>query len=103
MNSEYEKMWRDLGLGVAGHDRLLKVLGNSYRDIYLSHRNRPRSIDCLDSVVSEIHGLRIQELTEAKGRGNNVIGTFCLYVLEELVLAVECTCVGLGKEAAQEA
>ena len=95
MNSECKKMWKDLGLDVAGHDRLLKVLGDSYRDIYLSQRNRPRSTDYLDFVVSEIHGLRIQELTEAKGRGNSIIGTLCLYVPEELILAVEGICVGL--------
>jgi benzoyl-CoA reductase/2-hydroxyglutaryl-CoA dehydratase subunit BcrC/BadD/HgdB len=48
-----------------------------------------------DFVLSEIHGLRVEELLEAKRQGRKVIGTFCLYVPEELVLAVDAVCVGL--------
>jgi len=49
----------------------------------------------LDFVISEAHGLRIEELMETKKKGNKVVGTFCVYVPEELILAVGGTCVGL--------
>ena len=88
-------MWKDLGLNLEGHDQLLTVLGNAYKDIYMSQENRPKAMQYLDFVISEAHGLRIEELMETKKKGNKVIGTFCVYVPEELILAVGGTCVGL--------
>jgi benzoyl-CoA reductase/2-hydroxyglutaryl-CoA dehydratase subunit BcrC/BadD/HgdB len=92
---DYRPMWKDLGLNLEGHDQLLAVLGNAYKDIYMSQENRPKAMQYLDFVISEAHGLRIEELMEEKRKGNKVIGTFCVYVPEELILAVGGTCVGL--------
>jgi len=91
----YRPMWKDLGLNLEGHDQLLSVLGNAYKDIYMSQENRPKAMQYLDFVISEAHGLRIEELMETKKQGNKVVGTFCVYVPEELILAVGGTCVGL--------
>jgi benzoyl-CoA reductase/2-hydroxyglutaryl-CoA dehydratase subunit BcrC/BadD/HgdB len=88
-------MWKDLGLNLEGHDQLLAVLGKAYKDIYMSQENRPKAMQYLDFVISEVHGLRVEELMEAKKKGNKVVGTFCVYVPEELILAVGGTCVGL--------
>jgi len=88
-------MWKALGLNLEGHDQLLAVLGKAYKDIYLTQENRPRGMQYLDFVISEAHGLRIEELMEQKKKGNKVVGTFCVYVPEELILAVGGTCVGL--------
>ncbi len=88
-------MWKDLGLNLEAHDQLLSVLGKAYKDIYFSQENRPKGMQYLDFVISEVHGLRIEELMEEKKKGNKVIGTFCVYVPEELILAVGGTCVGL--------
>ena len=92
---DYRPMWKDLGLSLEGHDQLLAVLGNAYKDIYMSQENRPKGMQYLDFVISEAHGLRIEELIETKKKGNKVVGTFCVYVPEELILAVGGTCVGL--------
>ena len=92
---DYRPMWKELGLNLEGHDQLLAVLGNAYKDIYMSQENRPKAMQYLDFVISEAHGLRIEELMEEKTKGNKVIGTFCVYVPEELILAVGGTCVGL--------
>jgi activator of 2-hydroxyglutaryl-CoA dehydratase len=40
-------------------------------------------------VISEAHGLRIEELMEEKRKGNKVIGTFRVCVPEELIFAGE--------------
>jgi len=45
--------------------------------------------------MSEVHGLRIQELLDAKKAGRPVVASFCTYVPEELVLAVDGVLVGL--------
>ncbi len=62
-------------------------------------------MEYLDFVLSEVHGLRIKELQEAKAQGKKVIGTFCVFIPEEIVLAADAIQVGLcaGAEAGQEA
>ncbi len=93
--SDYTQMWEDLGLDPEAHDALLNVLGNAYQDVFLSQNNRPETMSYFDFVMSEVHGLRIKELTDAKAQGRKVIGTFCVFVPEELVLAADGICVGL--------
>jgi len=104
MSSKYEKMWDQLGMDIPAHDGLLKALGNFYGDIYLSQEGRLKGAEYLDFVLSEVHGLRIQELVEAKERGSKVIGTFCVFVPEEIIWAANGICVGLcaGAEIGQE-
>ena len=92
---DYERMWQELGLDLGAHDGLLKVLGKFYGDIYLSQQGRLAGMQYLDFVVSEIHGLRIQELVEAKAAGRKVVGTFCVFAPEELIWAADGVCVGL--------
>ena len=46
-------------------------------------------------VVSEVHGLRIKELQDAKATGKKIVGTFCVFVPEEIVLAAGGIQVGL--------
>jgi len=95
MGAPYEKMWEELGMDLPAHDGLLKVLGQFYGDIYLSQEGRLRGAEYLDFVLSEVHGLRIQELVEARKRGSKVVGTFCVFVPEEIIWAVGGICVGL--------
>jgi benzoyl-CoA reductase/2-hydroxyglutaryl-CoA dehydratase subunit BcrC/BadD/HgdB len=94
-NKDYTPMWTELGLNLEAHAGLMDVLGTFYNDIYLSQHNRPKGMGYLDFVISEIHGLRIEELLAAKAQGRKVIGTFCLYVPEEIMLAADAVSVGL--------
>lgn len=105
MSNDYRQMWQDLGLNMENHDALLGVLGKIYGDIFLSQKNRPAKTDYLDFVMSEIHGLRIQELVEGRKNGKKVIGTYCTFVPEELVIAANAVMVGLcaGADFATEA
>jgi len=88
-------MWKSLGMNIQAHEGLLAALGKAYSDIFLSQQNRPEGMGYLDFVMSEIHGLRIEELLQAKQQGRKVIGTFCLYVPEEIIIAAEAVSVGL--------
>jgi benzoyl-CoA reductase/2-hydroxyglutaryl-CoA dehydratase subunit BcrC/BadD/HgdB len=88
-------MWESLGLDLPGHDALLSVIPVLYADAYLSQTGRPEGMAYFDFVMSEIHGLRIKELVDHKAAGGTVIGTFCLYVPEELIRALGGQCVGL--------
>ena len=108
MATPYDDMWEKLNLDLPAHEGLLQVLGKFYGDIYLTQEGRLKGMEYLDFVLSEVHGLRIQEIQEAKAQGRKVIGTFCVFVPEELVLAADAVCVGLcagaeiGKEAAEK-
>ena len=108
MSGEYVDMWKGLGIDIVAHDMLLQALGKAYGDIFLSQKNRPEGMKYFDFVVSQVHGLRIREILEEKERGNIVVGTFCVYVPEELVLSVGGVQIGLcagadmGFERAEE-
>lgn len=93
--SDYNQMWSDLGLDLKNHEALLSVLGSAYADIFLSQKDRPEGMKYFDFVMSEVHGLRIKELMDAKAQGRKVIGSYCVFVPEELILAVDGVSVGL--------
>jgi benzoyl-CoA reductase/2-hydroxyglutaryl-CoA dehydratase subunit BcrC/BadD/HgdB len=88
-------MWRELGLDLAAHDGLLDVLGKAYTEIFLSQRDRPQGMRYFDAVVAGIHGERVEELVEARKAGKKVVGTFCLFVPEEIILAANGISIGL--------
>ena len=95
MSNDYTPMWKDLGLNLEAHDMLLNVLGNAYKDIYLAQINRPEGMGYFDFVMSEVHGLRIKELIDEKAQGRKIIGSYCVFVPEEIALAANATLVGL--------
>ena len=95
MSEPYRSMWTELGLDLAAHDALLSVLGKGYQDIYLSQKNRPEGMGYFDFVMSEVHGLRIRELMDEKAAGRKIVGSYCVFVPEEIVLAANATLVGL--------
>jgi|UniRef100_A0A7V6A5V1 benzoyl-CoA reductase/2-hydroxyglutaryl-CoA dehydratase subunit BcrC/BadD/HgdB len=108
MTTPYDDMWEKLNLDLPAHEGLLQVLGKFYGDSYLSQEGRLKGMEYLDFVLSEVHGLRIKELQEAKAQGRKIIGTFCVFVPEELILAADAICVGLcagaeiGTDAAEK-
>ncbi|NOX33611.1 MAG: 2-hydroxyacyl-CoA dehydratase [Deltaproteobacteria bacterium] len=95
MSDDNTSMWKNLGLDLKAHDVLLGVLGQAYQDIYLSQENRPRGMEYFDFVMSEIHGLRIKELLDEKEKKRKIIGSYCVFVPEEIALAANATLVGL--------
>ncbi len=101
MSQSHEAMWEKLNLDLDAHSALLGVLGKFYGDIYMSQQGRLRGMEYLDFVLSEVHGLRIKELQDAKASGKKIVGTFCVFVPEELILAANGVQVGLcaGAEA----
>ncbi|WP_027367962.1 double-cubane-cluster-containing anaerobic reductase [Desulfocurvibacter africanus] len=102
--TNYTDMWEKLNLDLKAHDGLMQVLGKFYGDIYLSQQGRLKGAEYLDFVLSEVHGLRVQELQDAKAQGRKIVGTFCVFVPEELTLAADAVQVGLcsGADAGTE-
>lgn len=92
---DYRKLWTDLGVNLEKHDQLCAVLPELYGSTYLTQENRPEGMNYFNFVVSEVHGLRIQELDEHRKKGGKVVGTFCVFVPEEIIVAAKALSVGL--------
>ncbi len=70
MTNIHDAMWEQLNLDLEAHAGVLEVLGKFYGDIYMSQQGRLKGMEYLDFVLSEVHGLRIKELQDAKASGS---------------------------------
>ncbi|WP_425445931.1 double-cubane-cluster-containing anaerobic reductase [Dethiothermospora halolimnae] len=93
--ADYRELWESLDMDLEKHDKLCEVLPEFYGDIYLTQENRPESMNYFNFVVSEIHGLRIKELAELKDDGKKVVGSFCIFVPDEITMAAGAVGIGL--------
>jgi benzoyl-CoA reductase/2-hydroxyglutaryl-CoA dehydratase subunit BcrC/BadD/HgdB len=92
---DYREMWRNLDMDLEKHDQLCAVLPEMYGSVYLTQENRPEGMNYFNFVVSEVHGLRVEELAKHKEAGGKVLGTFCVFVPDEVILAAGAISVGL--------
>ena len=94
---DFHPMWESLGMNLADHDMLLGAVGQMYGDMFLTQSNRPKSTSYLDFVATNIHSGRIKEMLDKKeaGEATKIVGSFCVYVPEEIVLACDGIPVGL--------
>ncbi|MGI9952289.1 double-cubane-cluster-containing anaerobic reductase [Moorellaceae bacterium AZ2] len=95
MSEAYRKMWEDLGIDLDKHDAFLGALPPAFSEVFLQQENRPAGMAYFDNLLNEAHGQRIQEILAQKAAGRLVAGTFCVFVPEELILAVGGISVGL--------
>ena len=91
----YEGMWKELGLDVELHKAVLADLDKKFEAYILSQKNRPGKMRYFDDVIHGAHGARVAEIIDHKKRGGKFIGTFCIYVPEEIVLALDVIPVAL--------
>jgi len=89
------QLWERLGMDVPRFSGMPAMLTQAYTNIFLSQKNRPAQMAYFDGMVENIHTGRIHELMAAKDAGKPVIGTFCVYIPEEVVVAAGGICVGL--------
>ena len=93
--ADYRELWKSLDMDLVKHDKLCAVLPDMYASTYLTQENRPEAMNYFNFVVAEVHGLRIQELDAHKKKGGKVIGTFCVFVPDEVIIAAKAISVGL--------
>lgn len=93
--ADYVQMWKDLGMDLESHDMLCQVLPTAVGDVFMTQQNRPKAMDFWDLVISEVHGIRPVELIEAQKAGRKVFGTFCVFVPDEIVIALNGIVTGL--------
>lgn len=89
------ELWEKLDMDVERFANIPPMLTQVFSDVFLGQQNRPEIMAYFDNMVSNIFSGRIQEMVDAKEEGRPVIGTFCVYVPEEIILAAGGVCVGL--------
>lgn len=92
---DYREMWKNLNMDLEKHDILCEALPESFGDIYLTQKNRPDAMNYFNYTLAEIHGARIEEIKHEKDNGKKVVGTFCVFVPDEVIYATDAISVGL--------
>lgn len=85
----------ELGLNVPLHRKVFDAIDRSFERTVLSRRDRPARMAYFDGVVRGAHGERVREIAARRDAGDKFIGTFCIYVPEEIVLALGAVPVAL--------
>ncbi|MEZ0343276.1 MAG: double-cubane-cluster-containing anaerobic reductase [Caldimicrobium sp.] len=89
------ELWEKIGVDVTRLSKMREVLTDLYKKAFLSQKNRPEGMRYFDEVISNIHTGRIREILQAKEEGRPVVGTFCVFVPEEIIVGLEGVCIGL--------
>lgn len=87
MSSDRE-LWASLGLDVDLHDKLLAAIGQSFSAQVLTQQGRPAAMAYFDGAVHAAHGDRVREIIAHREAGGKFVGTFCIFVPDEIILAL---------------
>lgn len=82
-------MWEELGLDLELHDQLIENQSNLHEKTHLSQKNRPRAMERFDHAFNASHAERVAEIRDYRKKGGKSIGTFCIYVPDEIALAAD--------------
>ncbi len=91
----HDKMWQELGLDVKLHNEVLASINAVFKKTVGSQKNRPEGMAYFDQVLHESHGGRVAELLQAKASGKKIVGTFCIYVPDEIAMALDLIPIAL--------
>lgn len=92
---DHNALLAEIGLNVPLHDELSRATERLFQQTIGAQENRPRAMAYFDGVLHGAHGGRIAELVADRAAGRKVVGTFCVYVPEEVVLAVDAIPIAL--------
>jgi benzoyl-CoA reductase/2-hydroxyglutaryl-CoA dehydratase subunit BcrC/BadD/HgdB len=89
------ELWQRIGVDVTRLSKMREILSQMYKTLFLNQETRPEGMKYFDEIVANIHTGRIKEIVEAKEEGRVVVGAFCVYIPEEIVVALDGICIGL--------
>ena len=92
---DIRQMWEDLGMDMEAHDGYVAAFPRPFKEIILSQKGRPQAMGYFDDVVKRLHGARPWELYQHKQAGGKVVGTYCVYVPDEVIYALGAVSTGL--------
>ena len=92
---QYHSLWNKLGIDTqkitVGVDGAIK----RHEEVFLTQNNRPSKMEYFDEFWRNLQTGRIAELDKLKEQGKPLVGTFCIFVPEETVVAAGGACYGL--------
>jgi len=83
----FRKMWTELGMDLELHDQLIQDMSNLHKKTHLSQQNRPKTMERFDRSFHSSHAGRVAEILDFRKNGGKMIGTFCIFVPDEIALA----------------
>ena len=89
MSTDFRQMWTDIGINLELHDELMASMGKLHERTHLSQKNRPKKMEYFDQSLHACHAERVAEIKEYRKNGGKSIGTFCIYVPDEIAYALE--------------
>ena len=92
---DFRKMWTDLGMNLELHDELMASQERLHEKTHLSQKNRPRAMKLFDEAFHASHRGRVAEIVERRAKGGKAIGTFCIYVPDEIAYAADVLTIPL--------
>jgi len=95
MATDFRKMWTDLGVNLELHDQLMENSSKLHERTHLKQKNRPKKMDFFDHALHSSHAERVKEILEYRKTGRKSIGTFCIYVSDEIALAADVLPIAL--------
>ncbi len=93
--SGHDELLKELGLDIELHHKIFDSVDRNFRKTVLAQTNRPERMAYFDGVIRGAHGDRVQEIVDRRAAGDKFVGTFCVYVPDELVLALGAIPVAL--------
>lgn len=92
---EIREMWAQLGVDLDKHDTYVGAFPKVFKQTILSQENRAQGLEYFTDVVKRLHGARPWELYQHKQSGGKVVGTYCVYVPDEVIYALGAVSTGL--------
>jgi benzoyl-CoA reductase/2-hydroxyglutaryl-CoA dehydratase subunit BcrC/BadD/HgdB len=93
--TDHDEFLRELGLDVELHHKIFDAVGRNFGKTVLAQKNRPERMAYFDGAIHGAHGERVREIAERRAVGDKFIGTFCVYVPDEIILALGAVPVAL--------
>ncbi len=89
MSKNFNVLWTELGLNIERHNELKAHMAQLHKVTHLSQKNRPARMKYFDEAFHGCHGERVAEIKEYRDKGGKSLGTFCIYVPDEIAYAAD--------------
>lgn len=80
---------RKVGVNLELHEQLVAYNDDLHHRTHVSAKNRPESMSLFDEAFHASHGKRVEEILAYRTNGGKSIGTFCIYVPDEIALTAD--------------
>ncbi len=94
-SADDERLWGELGLDVDLHRRILDSIHANFERQVRSRPGRPDGMAYFDGVIRGSHSDRVREIMARREAGDKFVGTFCVYVPEEILIALDAAYLAL--------